>query len=105
MQNGGLKLVIDIDNTICSQEADYALASPFEDRIEFFNCLYENGARIVYLTARGTDTGIDWREVTENQFRLWGVKYHELLFGKPSATIYIDDKCMSIKELFGNVHS
>ena len=87
-----MKLVIDIDNTICTQEKDYSMAKPFLDRIASFNKLYNEGHIIVYYTARGTETGTDWREVTEKQFRQWGVKYHDLIFGKPSADFYIDDK-------------
>ena len=32
------------------------------------------------------------RPLTEQQLEEWGVKYHELLFGKPHADIFIDDK-------------
>ncbi len=37
-------------------------------------------------------TGIDWREITESQFERWGVKYHDLNFGKPAYDLFIDDK-------------
>jgi len=32
--------------------------------------------------ARGTGSGIDWRAFTEKQLKEWGVKYHELHFGR-----------------------
>ena len=32
------------------------------------------------------------RDLTEKQLEKWGVKYHELLFGKPHADVFIDDK-------------
>lgn len=92
-----MKYVVDIDGTICSQEKDYGKAQPFLDRIEKINNLYDNGHYVVYFTARGTETGIDWREVTENQFKEWNVKYHELIFGKPSADYYIDDRMEDIE--------
>ena len=92
-----MKYVVDIDGTICSQEKDYSKAQPFLDRIEKINILYDNGHYVVYFTARGTETGIDWREVTENQFKEWNVKYHELIFGKPSADYYIDDRMEDIE--------
>lgn len=92
-----MKYVVDIDGTICSQEKDYSKAQPFLDRIEKINNLYDNGHYVVYFTARGTETGIDWREVTENQFKEWNVKYHELIFGKPSADYYIDDRMEDIE--------
>ena len=33
----------------------------------------------------------------------WGVKYHELRFGKPAGDYYIDDRLISIGELEGLV--
>lgn len=90
------KYVIDIDKTICTHEKDYADASPFLEVIDRFNRLYEEGNRIVYFTSRGTETKIDWRKLTEIQLKNWGVKYHELLFGKPSADYYIDDKSLPL---------
>lgn len=84
---------IDIDGTICSvEDADYSLARPFKDRINQINKLYDLGNTIIYFTARGYVTGIDWQDVTLKQFKEWGVKFNELKFGKPNADIYIDDK-------------
>ena len=90
-----MKYVIDIDGTICSQEADYEKAEPIKKRIEYFNSLYNFGNEIIYFTARGTDTEISWESVTKKQLKDWGVLYHKLLFGKPSADIYIDDKAIN----------
>lgn len=95
-----MKYVIDVDNTICSQEKDYSQAKPYLGRIEKINELYNKGHTIVYFTARGTETGIDWSKITKDQFKKWGVKYHELIFGKPSADFYIDDKNLDLKEIF-----
>lgn len=85
---------IDIDETICRtpNTMEYDKARPIKKAIDKANQLYDEGHTIVYWTARGTGSGIDWREVTERQFRVWGVKYHELLFGKPVYDIFIDDK-------------
>jgi len=84
----------DIDGTICSlvKNADYTKARPYPNRIKMVNQLYDIGHTIKYFTARGTTTGIDWQEVTKNQLKKWGAKYHELIFGKPEADFYIDDK-------------
>ncbi len=84
---------IDIDGTICSiEDTDYSKAKPFRDRINEINKLYDLGNTIVYFTARGSVTDVDWEEVTLKQFEEWGVKFNELKFGKPNADIYIDDK-------------
>ena len=87
-----MKIVIDIDGTVCSQEKDYKDAKPYLNRIYKVNTMYDTGNEIVFFTARGTETGIDWRKVTEKQLKSWGVKYHELIFGKPAGDIFIDDR-------------
>jgi len=68
--------------------------------ISKINELYKDGHTIVYWTARGTTTGIDWREVTEKQFSEWGVRYHELKFGKPNYDLFIDDKNINADDFF-----
>jgi len=87
-------IYVDIDETICKspKSRDYSLAEPMMERIEKINNLYDSGNKIVYWTARGTGSGIDWRSVTEEQFNKWGVKYHELRLGKPIYDLFIDDK-------------
>lgn len=83
----------DIDGTICTTEgANYATAAPILERIVVVNRLFEEGNRVIFFTARGSMTGIDWQDLTRNQLSVWGVKYHELLLGKPHADIYVDDK-------------
>ena len=93
-------IYIDIDETICHSPEDrnYANAVPNLTNIEKANILYEEGHTIVYWTARGTGSGIDWREVTERQFDEWGVKCHELRLGKPIYDLFIDDKNMNVRD-------
>ncbi|MBM3393082.1 MAG: hypothetical protein FJY37_00250 [Betaproteobacteria bacterium] len=83
----------DIDGTLCtSTDGDYLQAEPFHERIAVVNALYVAGHVIKLFTARGSTSGIDWREVTERQMRAWNVRYHSLIMGKPDADIFIDDK-------------
>ena len=71
-----------------------------EDIIDRINKLYDKGNTIIYWTARGTITGLDWRELTEYQFEDWGVKYHELSVGeKPHYDLLICDKTKRIEEI------
>lgn len=93
-------IYIDIDETICKspENRDYSKARPIQKNIEKANKLYEEGNTIVYWTARGTVTGLDWRETTEQQFVVWGVKYHDLKFGKPYYDLFIDDKNMNTED-------
>lgn len=83
----------DIDGTICTSESGaYDVAKPLKWRIEEMNERYYHGDHIIYWTARGTTTGVDWSEVTRRQFKEWGVKHHELRFNKPYYDLWIDDK-------------
>jgi ribonucleotide monophosphatase NagD (HAD superfamily) len=89
----------DIDGTLCTNtDGHYLDSQPFPDVIERINGLYETGHRILLYTARGSTTGIDWRDVTERQMVEWGVKYHDLHLGKPTADVYIDDKAININD-------
>jgi len=92
-------IFIDIDETICTspQDRNYSNATPITENIDKANALYEAGNTIIYWTARGTTTGVDWRELTEDQFVRWGVKYHDLKFGKPYYDLFIDDKNMNTR--------
>jgi len=97
-------IYIDIDETICitPESRDYAKAVPILTNLEKCNKLYDEGHTIVYWTARGTGSGIDWRETTEKQFEEWGVKYHELKFGKPMYDLFVDDKNINSERFFNN---
>tara|TARA_R110002096_G_scaffold94677_5_gene213033 strand:- start:89 stop:400 length:312 start_codon:yes stop_codon:yes gene_type:complete len=95
-------LYVDIDETICMSpdDRDYAKAKPIKKNIDKINKLYDDGNVITYWTARGTGSGIDWRDVTEKQFDKWGVKYHDLKFGKPIYDLFVDDKNINSETFF-----
>lgn len=97
----GKKFVIDIDGVIAEFDAElkYDCAKPIENIIKIINNLYLRGNQITLFTARGYKTGIDWSEVTQKQLSDWGVMYNQLIFGKPDADFYIDDKMLSIEDL------
>jgi len=91
----------DIDGTLCTNtEGAYEHAEPMLDRIVKVNALYEQGHQIILFTARGSTTGIDWSVVTQQQLTSWGVRYHQLLFGKPFADVFIDDRAVNDKDWF-----
>lgn len=93
----------DIDGTLCTNtNGDYKSAQPFAGRIAKVNALHEAGHTIYLQTARGSTTGIDWRDVTELQMKQWGVRYHLLFLGKPTADIYVDDRAVSDTLWFGD---
>mgnify|MGYP000859380177 FL=1 len=94
-------IYVDIDHTICNTNGtDYTSSEPMLDRIKKINDLYDEGNTIVYWTARGSVTGIDHSELTKKQFKAWGVKYHELKFGKPPYDLFIDDKNINSENYF-----
>ncbi len=102
LTSGGKQFVFDIDGVVAAFNPDltYDTSGPNERMIQIINQLYDAGNRIVLFTARGYKTGIDWSEVTKEQMDRWGVKYHELKFGKPNADYYIDDKMLDMNTLY-----
>jgi CMP-N-acetylneuraminic acid synthetase len=97
----GKRYCIDLDGVIAhiATNMDYSLARPNLEIIQKVNTLYERGNYIIIFTARGTKTGIDWREITIGQLKDWGVKYHEFHLGKPWADYYIDDRNVLVSQL------
>ena len=99
-----MKIYVDIDETICYYESarEYPLALPLVNNIEQINLLYDEGHTVVYWTARGSRTGIDWAELTEQQLKSWGVKYTELKLGKPDYDLFICDKVVNTRDYFAS---
>ena len=95
-------IYVDIDETICTSppSRDYSLATPIEKNITKINQLYDEGNEIVYWTARGSQTGLDWTELTRKQLVEWGAKHHDVKLGKPHFDIYICDKSINAERFF-----
>lgn len=98
-------IYVDIDETICTNEIcdpniprDYSKSIPIQKNINIVNNLYDSGHTIVYWTARGTQTGQDWSAVTIEQFKSWGVKYHDVKFKKPHYDLFICDKSLNPRD-------
>jgi CMP-N,N'-diacetyllegionaminic acid synthase len=100
-KNGQRTYCFDIDGVIASIQKDlrYENAAPIMKNIKKINSLYDINHKIILFTARGSETGIDWKELTTRQMKEWGVKYNKLLFGKPAADYYIDDKNIDIEDI------
>ena len=102
-------IFVDIDETICIHPEtnkdtikgarNYENAVPVETNIAKINKLYDDGNIIVYWTARGSRTGIDWYDLTKKQLEKWGAKHHELRCDKPFYDIFIEDRSLRIEEL------
>jgi len=93
-------LCFDLDGTICTQRhLDYQKAKPIPEVIAKINQLHQKGHEIIIYTARGSETKFNWGDVTRKQLRNWGVHYDRLLFGKPNADYYVDDRGVSLDSL------
>ena len=113
-----MRYCVDIDGTICTPTIgrDYHKAEPWQDRIKVLNKLYDEGNHIIYFTARamGRVSGHSHYiasqkakevlfDLTKQQLNDWGVKYHELIMGKPHADLFIDDKGIECNDFFNTI--
>ena len=101
--------IFDLDNTLCrTDNSDYENSKPIVERIIAVNSLFEQNHKIIIYTARGMgSTGNNQLEsinkfysLTEKQLKSWSLKYHLLLFGKPSGDFYVDDKGIRDADFF-----
>tara|TARA_B100000886_G_C20426982_1_gene494706 strand:- start:3474 stop:3866 length:393 start_codon:yes stop_codon:yes gene_type:complete len=91
----------DIDNTICkTRESEYSKSIPIKKNIKIINKLFEDGHFIKIFTSRYMGrTNSNSKKAhklgyfkTFNQLKKWGLKFNELIMGKPRYDIFIDDK-------------
>jgi hypothetical protein len=96
-------ICFDLDNTICrTVKSYYQKSKPYKNKILLINQLYARGFYIKIYTARYMGRNNDnvsfakkkGFKFTENQLKKWNLRYHKLIFGKPSFDILIDDKCI-----------
>tara|TARA_R110002020_G_scaffold100458_3_gene237438 strand:+ start:243 stop:554 length:312 start_codon:yes stop_codon:yes gene_type:complete len=101
-------IYVDIDETICTlgehsgtkETRDYNYAKPRPEQIDKINKLYDEGHEIVYWTARGGTTNIDWSDLTKSQLKEWGCSYTRIeTQKKPHYNLFICDKSKRIEEL------
>ena len=94
-------IYVDIDGTIChTEDSDYENSIANFTHILKINKLYVEGHEIVYWTARGGTTGIDWSRFTKRQIDNWGCQYTRIeIQKKPSFDLFIDDKSKRIEEI------
>jgi hypothetical protein len=95
-------IYVDIDETICEtpENRDYSKSKPITENIEKINKLYDEGNTIVYWTARGSGSGLDWYKLTGKQLKKWGAKYHDYKVGKPMYDLFICDKAINSEKFF-----
>ena len=96
-----MKIYVDVDGTICNDtNGDYENAKPNHEAIAKINKLHNEGNIIIYWTARGRNSGIDWSDLTLRQLKDWKCEYHAIDFNpKPAYDQFIDDKTKRIEEI------
>ncbi len=113
------KIVFDVDDTICSniRRTGYENCIPDFEVIKKINHLHDDlGFTIVFHSARGMvscNGDIDKiikknKQVLEDWLAKHDVHYDELIFGKPIADLYVDDKALNVADFkteeFGVLH-
>jgi hypothetical protein len=105
-------IAFDIDDVLLTRKKDYnskniekyKLCTPIVKNIDLINKCYEMGYHIKLYTSRGmTSLNGDIKKINENILPLtlqslekYGIKYHELIFGKEHYDLLIDDKALNI---------
>jgi hypothetical protein len=102
-----LVFCFDLDNVICKTKQNYYSKSiPIYNSIDIVNELYQRGHIIKIFTSRFMGRSneninraiLRGYKLTQKQLKKWNVKYHHLIFGKPSYDIIIDDKSFNYKK-------
>ena len=97
----------DIDCVICrTYKNHYKKSKPIFSSIDKINELYLRGNRIILFTSRfmgrsGEKVSLAKKRgysLTINQLTKWKVKFHKLIFGKPSYDFIIDDKSVFFRK-------
>ena len=91
--------IFDIDGTLSdTNKKNYGNAVPDEAMIALVNMLHDKGNWVVICTARGTTSKKNYRSLTRNQLKRWGVKYNQLIFGR-----IVSDKVTTPEEFLNEV--
>ena len=101
-----LRICFDLDNTLVSYPTiagDYSTVKPIAHNISLLKKLRDDGHEIIIYTARrmkthGGNVGKvikDIAGITIDTLERFNIEYDELIFGKPIADIYIDDRAIN----------
>ena len=96
----GKLIDVDVDGTLCEWESrtadDMRNCKPIQTTIDLVNALYYSWAHIVISTAREQI----FYTVTQNRLEEHNVRFHWInMKRKPWGDLYIDDKCINVKDL------
>jgi len=96
-----MQIIIDMDGTICTEMRQFSrcLADPKKGAVETINKLYEAGNTIIIYSSR---TWVEY-EMTVDWLKKYGVKYHQLLMGKPIGDVWIDDRAITCTDNWDDI--
>lgn len=85
----------------------YKYCFPIQKNIDICNILYDEGHIIKLFTSRGmsiysgdiVQVHSNLYDLTYNQMNSFGVKFHELIMGKPAYDLLIDDKAINVSQI------
>lgn len=101
-----LRICFDLDNTLVTYPSipgDYSTVKPIKENINLLKNLKNAGHEIIIYTARRMATHHhnigrvmrDIAKITLDTLDTLGIEYDEIIFGKPIADIYIDDRALN----------
>ena len=105
-------ICFDLDNVLCKTKSNnYRISKPINKNINTVNKLFKKGYCIKIFTARymgrnNNDVQKAQKQgynFTKTQLKKWKINYHELIFGKPSYDIYIDDKSLFFRKNWSTI--
>ncbi len=96
----------DLDNVLCKTLGNnYKKSIPIKKNIKVLDILKKKGHYIKIFTSRFMGRNNENKKsakqqgykFTKKQLEKWKVTYDELIFGKPSYDVFVDDKNLSFK--------
>lgn len=100
-------ICFDLDNVICKTiNKNYKNSKPIKKSIKLINELFDEGHKIIIFTARGMGkfngnvrlVEKEYKKLSISQLKKWKLKYHQIIFGKPSYDIFVDDLALGFKK-------
>lgn len=90
-----MRLIIDLDGTICSEEKQFsrALAKPLPGSANFLQKLKQQGHTVIIYSAR---TWAEY-EVTIEWLNSNFIPFDQLILGKPIGDYWIDDRAIKFE--------
>jgi len=106
ISNKKMRVCFDLDNTLVTYPetpGDYSTVKPIKKMIDLLHFFRNQGHEIIIYTARRMETHKsnvgkvvkDIAMVTFSTLEKFNIEYDEIIFGKPIADIYIDDRAMN----------